>query len=220
MCYHRENIELEKYCIPDCFFHSWPSANILSFEEVKKQIIAASCLDPMYMKVGWVGNINSPKPDVIEHYTRPLLKSIGDSYPDLFDIIHVIPNNRVIDENTNGYMSLPELVENYQYLIDIGGNGWSGRLKFLLFSKRPLLIVERAYIDYFYNDLKPYVHYIPVKEDLSDLLQQTIWMIHNHDECIKMAERTFHYAIENFTLDKFIDRVFFAYNNIVAKNIL
>ena len=220
MCYHRENSELEKYCIPDCFFHSWPSANIPSFEEIKKEIITASNLEPMYMKVGWVGNIYSPKPDVIEHYTRPLLKSIGDSYPDIFDIVHFMPNNGIIDKNNSGYISIPELVEKYQYLIDIGGNGWSGRLKFLLFSKRPLLIVERVYIEYFYNDLKPYVHYIPVKEDLSDLLQQTLWMINNHDACKEMAERTFNYAMENFTIDKFIDRVFFGYNNILSKSVV
>ena len=220
ICYHRDTPELEKYCIPDCFFHSWPSANIPSFEEMKKQIITASNLEPMYMKVGWVGNIYSPKPDVIEHYTRPLLKSIGDIYPDIFDIIHLMPNNRIIDEKISGYISFPELVEKYQYLIDIGGNGWSGRLKFLLFSKRPLLLVDRAYIEYFYNDLKPYVHYIPVKEDLSDLLQQTIWMINNRDACIEMAKRTFNYAMENFTTDKFIDRVFYAYKNIVAKTIV
>jgi hypothetical protein len=188
-------------------------------QKIKTQILSASRLEPMYMKVGWVGNIYSPQPDVIEHYTRPLLKSIGDNYPDLFDIIHVMPNNTVIDKNSYGYMSIPELIEKYRYLIDIGGNGWSGRLKFLLFSKRPLLLVDRAYMEYFYNDLKPYVHYIPVKEDLSDLLQQTIWMIHNHDDCVEMAERTFNYAIENFTTDKFIDRVFFAYNNISSTNV-
>ena len=215
MCYHKDFPQLERYCIPDCFFHSWPSANISSFEEIKTQIIYASCLEPTLSKVGWVGNIYSPFSDVIEHYTRPLLKSYSENHPDLFDIFHVKPDKFILNENRPGYMSIPELVQKYKYLIDIGGNGWSGRLKFLLFSKRPLLIVDRKYVEYFYNDLKPYVHYIPVKEDLSDLVSQTYWMIENNDTCLKMAQHAFDFAIENFVLDKWFDRIYYAYNNIL-----
>uniref|UniRef100_A0A6C0DRL2 Glycosyl transferase CAP10 domain-containing protein n=1 Tax=viral metagenome TaxID=1070528 RepID=A0A6C0DRL2_9ZZZZ len=217
MCYNKNSPELEAFCIPDCFFHSWPSANIASFDGIKQQLIEASGMEPIIPKVGWVGNIYSPLSDVIEYTTRPLLKTIGDANPTLFDIIQVLPVDFVINENSNHYMSLPDLVRKYKYLIDIGGNGWSGRLKFLLFSKRPLLIVDRVYIEYFYNDLIPYVHYIPVKADLSDLIIQTHWMLANEDKCNEIANNAFNYAIENFTLDKFLDRVYYAYCNIVSK---
>ena len=107
------------------------------------------------------------KSKVIEHITRPLLKKIGDENPNLFDIVQVSS----VHDST--YISLPQLTK-YKYLIDIGGNGYSGRLKYLLYSNRPLLIVDRDSIEYFYNDLIPYIHYIPIKIDLSDLLEQVV----------------------------------------------
>jgi len=215
MCYNKNNPNLEKFCGPDCFFYNWPSANIFSFEDTKNQIILASEKEPTIDKVGWYGNINSPLFGVIEYHTRPLLKQIGDQNPDLFDIYHIPPNpnNGIINENIHNYMSLPDLMK-YKYLIDIGGNGWSGRLKWLLFSKRPLLLVDRNYIEYFYNDLIPYEHYIPVRMDLSDLIEQVEWMKDNYDDCLQIANNAFEYAVQNFTEEKFLERVYYVYKNI------
>ena len=215
MCYSKYLSVLEKYCGPDCFFISWPSANIKSFEETKNQIIEASMREPTIHKIGWYGNIYSPLRDVMEYKTRPLLKKIGDENPELFDIIHISPNRATggINECSPNYLSLPDLMR-YKYLIDIGGNGWSGRMKWLLFSKRPLLMVDRKYIEYFYNDLKPYVHYIPVKMDLSNLLEQAEWMRTHEEESQQIAENAYIYAMENFTIDKFVDRVYYVYKNI------
>lgn len=213
MCYNKNNPNLKKYCGPDCFFYNWPSASIYSFEDTKNQIILESNKEPTIEKVGWFGNIYSPLQDVIEYHTRPLLKKIGDVNPDLFDVFHISPKNGIIDNNIPNYSSLPELIK-YKYLIDIGGNGWSGRLKWLLFSKRPLLLVDRNYIEYFYNDLIPYKHYIPVKMDLSDLLEKVDWMKKNPEKSLEIANNAFEFAINNFTTDKLLERVYYVYNNV------
>jgi hypothetical protein len=216
MTYNKKYPEFEKYCGPDWTFISWPSASINSFEETKNEIINESNKKPTIDKIGWFGNINSPMPDVIEYKTRPLLKKIGDENSDIFDIIHIAPNGGnggIIDKNIQNYTSLPELIK-YKYLLDIGGNGYSGRLKYLLYSKRPLIYIERDYIEYFNNDLKPFVHYIPVKEDLSDLLEQVKWMKEHEEESLKIAENAYNYAIENFTEDKILARVYEVYKNI------
>jgi len=118
-----------------------------------------------------------------------------------------------INNNNPNYLSLPDLMK-YKYLIDIGGNGYSGRLKFLLFSKRPLLIVDRNYIEYFHDDLVPYLHYIPVKMDLSDLDEQVNWMISNPEKSLEIANNAFEYAMNNFNLDNLIDRVYHVYKNL------
>jgi hypothetical protein len=215
MCYNKTKPDLAKYCGPDCFFHSWPTANIRSFEETKNQIIVESAKPPCIDKIGWFGNIYSPLGDVIEHKTRPLLYKIGQDNREWFDVIHILPRNGYINETIPEYLTLPYLTK-YKYLIDIGGNGWSGRLKWLLFSKRPLLLVDRNYIEYFYNDLIPYKHYIPVKMDLSDLLEQAEWMRNNYDKSLEIAKNAFEYAMENFTEDKLIDRVYQVYQNINA----
>ena len=213
VCYNKHNKNLKKYCGPDFFFYNWPSANINSFEETKNQIILESRKKPTIDKVGWYGNIYSPLNNVIEYHTRPLLKKIGDENCELYDIKHVLPQNNVLNNNNLNYISLPELIK-YKYLIDIGGNGWSGRLKWLLFSKRPLLLVDRNYIDYFYEDLIPYTHYIPVNMDLSNLLEQTNWMINNYEKSLQIANNAFEFAINNFTTDKILEKIYEVYNTI------
>lgn len=211
MCYNKNNPNLEKYCGPDWVFYHWASANISSFEDTSKKIIIESIKEPTINKVGWYGNINSPLSDVVEYRTRPLLKQIGDLHSHLFDIVHIHPGG--INPNNKNYVSLPDLVK-YKYLLDIGGNGYSGRLKFLFFSKRPILLVDRDYIEYFNNELIPYTHYIPVKMDLSDLLGQVKWMDNNYEKSLEIANNAFEYATNNFTLDKILERVYYVYKNI------
>ena len=84
-------------------------------------------------------------------------------------------------------------------------------------SKRPLLLVDRKYIEYFNDDLQPFVHYIPVKEDLSDLLVMTKWIHDNHDLSKQIAINAQNYAIENFTEDNILDKIYEVYKNMIHK---
>lgn len=69
-------------------------------------------------------------------------------------------------------------MKDYSILLDIEGGGYSARLKYLLLSNKPLLIVNRPYKEFFFKNLQEYVHYIPVKRDLSDLIDKTKWILH------------------------------------------
>jgi len=100
MCYNKNIPHLKQYCGPDWVFFWWPSANIHSYEDTKNQIILKSNTLPTIKKVGWFGNLHSPLQDVIESFTRPLLKKIGDENPDMFDIVHICPVNCIIDNRT------------------------------------------------------------------------------------------------------------------------
>lgn len=214
MTYDKRKPELKKYCGPDWTFYMWPCSDVELFEKTKNELIEYGNIPPTINRIGWYGNIYSPLPNVVEYKTRPLLKEIGDKRPDIFHIIHVEPT-RNIKKNKN-YISMKEMTK-YKYLIDIGGNGYSGRLKYLMFMKRPILLVDRYYVEYFQDDLKPYVHYIPVKMDLSDLFIQVRWMINNQEECKKIAINAFEYANQHFTEDKLIQRVYEVYENIKSE---
>jgi hypothetical protein len=204
-CYDKSsNPELKKFVGPDWTFVSWPSAGIDSFEETTKQIIHEGSKEPLIDKVGWYGNIHSPLSDVPEHRTRPLLKELGEQNPDMCDIIH-IDGHRI--RTHEEYMSLPDLVKTYKYLVDIGGNGYSGRLSYMLFSNRPLLLVDRDYVQYFYEDIEPYVHYVPVKRDLSDFIEKVQWMRNNQETCKEIARNAQQYALENFTYKKILEKI-------------
>ncbi len=213
MCYHKDHPHFKASCGPDWTFHNWPSANIPSFQETVAKIMVEAMKPPTMDKVGWFGNIYSPSCGSVEAQTRPLLKKIGNDYPDDFDIVHIHPNRGQINESISTYVSLPDLVK-YKYLIDIGGNGYSGRLKYLLFSKRPLLLVDRHYVEYFHEDLVPYQHYIPVNMDLSNLLEQVEWMKANPIQARDMALHAYEYALTHFTMTKVVDRVYQVYNHL------
>jgi hypothetical protein len=65
------------------------------------------------------------------------------------------------------------IADNFKYLLYLDGNhvAWR-RPQEIMNSNSVLLMQESASrIDIFYNLLVPYKHYVPVKNDLSDLLQ-------------------------------------------------
>ena len=46
--------------------------------------------------------------------------------------------------------------------------------------------IEPKYFDYFFSDLKPWTHYIPVQNDLSDLHENVAWALDkNNEEAVK-----------------------------------
>ncbi|TFJ81628.1 hypothetical protein NSK_006879 [Nannochloropsis salina CCMP1776] len=57
----------------------------------------------------------------------------------------------------------------YQVLIDVDGNSWSSRLATLLSINSAVIKQETQYVEFFRPLLQPYKHYLPVKDDLSDL---------------------------------------------------
>lgn len=210
MCYPVGNVYFKDFVGPDWTFVNWASANIRSFRFSSNLIAAKSFLPPSSNKVFWAGNIKSPLSDVIESKTRPMLLSIGNDNAQDFDIRHIAPKNGKIPKEDQKYLSI-EQITRYKYLLDIGGNGYSGRLKYLMFSKRPILIVHRNYVEYFYEDLIPFEHFIPVKQDLSDLIEMTQWLKSHDKESQKIALNMFNYASKNFTNSKLLDRINFVY---------
>jgi hypothetical protein len=218
MCYHKNFPEYADFCGPDKNFGGWMTIGVSSFEKARDNICAAAATHaPTINKVGWLGNFYSADETVPEHYTRPILKEYGDKYPEIFDFVHIFPQGSLIHAGIPGYKSLADLTQ-YKYLIDIGGNGWSGRLKWLLFTRRTLFVVDRNYIDYFFNDLKPFVHYIPVKMDLTDLLKQFMWAVNNPERAAEIAENARQFADANFTEEKINARILFVYNNLLRYN--
>ncbi|KAF8517358.1 hypothetical protein BU17DRAFT_76415 [Hysterangium stoloniferum] len=56
----------------------------------------------------------------------------------------------------------------YKYIMDIDGNGWSARFKRLMSSKS-LIFKSTMFPEWYTERIMPWVHYIPVQINLSDL---------------------------------------------------
>lgn len=59
--------------------------------------------------------------------------------------------------------------QNYKAIVDVDGHSWSSRFAELLCYSSVVLKVSPDFVDYFYSELQPWIHYIPVSHDLSNL---------------------------------------------------
>lgn len=69
----------------------------------------------------------------------------------------------------------------YKYLLDVDGNSSTySRCRWILASNSVLLKVSSDFTQWYYKLLAPYENYIPVRQDLSDLLEIFDWLT-QHD---------------------------------------
>ena len=78
----------------------------------------------------------------------------------------------------------------YRYQIDVDGlySSW-GSTFMKLASKSLLLKVESDSRQWYYHKLKPWLHYVPVEEDVSDLREKIDWVFAHEQHCKEIAER-------------------------------
>ena len=46
---------------------------------------------------------------------------------------------------------------------------------------------DSEYYEYFYHQLEPWVHYIPLKRDISDVVEKVEWAVQNDDKVRNMV---------------------------------
>ena len=183
--------------IPDFNFRHWPETRMMDYTQTMSEIDAAGQNPPTVQKVGWIGNVHT-------NPRRKVLHEIGRMNSDKLDIFSMEWCG------THKYISPANLVATYAFLLDIEGNGYSGRTKYFLWSHRPLLLVDRPHKEYFYEHMRPWQHYIPVQRDLSDLMDRVAWAIRNPAAAKKIADQAYEFAKEHLTREaawKQFDRV-------------
>ena len=78
----------------------------------------------------------------------------------------------------------------YRYQIDIDGNtnAWGALFQKLLMGCLVFKVQSpHQFTQWYYTRLEPYVHYIPIKADLSDLLEKVIWARANTEDARRIA---------------------------------
>ena len=75
----------------------------------------------------------------------------------------------------------------FKYTLDIRGYGWTDRVKILLQLGRPMFLVDRPFREWYFDKLVPMRDYIPIKEDLSDLLEKYDFLESHSEEYAKIV---------------------------------
>ncbi|XP_015600505.1 KDEL motif-containing protein 1 [Cephus cinctus] len=85
----------------------------------------------------------------------------------------------------------------YKYQLNIDGTVAAYRFPFLLAGDSLVFKQDSKYYEYFYKDLRPYEHYVPVKRDLSDLVEKILWAKKHDQEAYKISRTGRQYARKN-----------------------
>jgi len=84
----------------------------------------------------------------------------------------------------------PEEQSKYKYVVNIEGHSAAYRLSLELSMGCVILLVDCKYKLWYFDKLVEYVHYVPVKGDLSDLIEKIEWCRNNDDKCKEIAHNS------------------------------
>lgn len=160
--------------VPDFLFDGWPEVGIPDYEAACEQIAVAGMLPAARPLCGWIGNAD----------TSPLRASL----------LALAGRSRLLEAWHTPWppygserLTLPEQVSRWGMLLDIEGNGWSARLKLLLHSGRPVLVVDRPWREFWFPEFRAWEHFVPVRRDLSDLLERVSWVLEHPGEAERIG---------------------------------
>lgn len=177
--------------IPCHVFHQWKEVGIDDYDALCDEMLNRGSSPPKDQRLFWIGNANT-------HPTRKLLLEIAKTNPDIQAIDSGIWHGSTgeMKQPANAFISLPDHC-NYKHLIDLQGFGYSGRAKILFHSNRPVFYQDRPWHEYWFFQMAPFVHYIPIKEDLSDLIEKIEWAKQHPKECNTIASNALQFAKTN-----------------------
>jgi hypothetical protein len=91
----------------------------------------------------------------------------------------------------------------YKMILDMDGwsSTWSATV-WKMYSGSVLLKTKSKWKQWYYHKLEPWVHYVPVKDDFSDLNDKIEWCLHNERECIKITENAKRFVDKHLTWDQ------------------
>ena len=145
-------------CCRDFVFHHWRPA-IEDYEQTRIWLRSFDG-EPRNDVLGWRGAFTHPSRWVfVSQCNEPFFDC------SFIEWSKTEPNN----QTPPNFLSFEDQIRNWRFIIDIEGAGYSGRLKLLLSSPRVVVVQKRPFEEFFFPELTPWVHYVPVERDFSDL---------------------------------------------------
>ena len=183
--------------LPTCAYSDFLGVNFNNLTKYKREY--AKHNKGLQQKVGWRGSLNCDQ--------RRSLVKLSQKYPDLIDAKHWIkhqsPEKDISPEFTySEYVTFEDQVKDFDYLIEVGAGGFSGRVPHLIQTNRIIFSTDHPVWSYAEHQLIPDKHYIKIKKDLSDLVEKINDVNNNlykfesvRNEMYKLSES--HFTIEN-----------------------
>lgn len=171
--------------IPDWAFERWDDANVPRFHSDFYPNYKPVNFKDKYDYLFWIGSID-------KHVNRfKMYEQFGNREHDGYKVYQ------------NGDIPFTSIEDHgkYKYLIDVEGRGYSDRLKFLFMLNSVIFVCDRPYTEYWHDLFEPWVHYVPVNRDFSNLEQNYTIMRNDQLRSEKMARECRERALEVFSED-------------------
>ena len=130
--------------------------------------------------------------------------------------ISLYNNNKINNMNySDTFTSIPEQLK-YKYILDIDGhtNTWDGTV-WKLYSGSVLLKVKGVWKQWYYDNMKEWVHYVPINNDFSDINEKIEWCINNDEKCKIISENARKFVKENLQFNKVTSNLCKQMNNLL-----
>jgi len=156
-------------------------------------------------------------------FSRVMLSELSLKFPSHIDakitrFVDGWENLPNLEHLHGGFISYDEQLKyKYQMLIDgytcsYSNSGWKWFSNSLVFKE------DSDNIQWYYSALKPYEHFIPVKEGLEDLVEKITWAQEHDTEAKEIAARAREFALNNITKDKDLVYIYHLLLNYSALN--
>jgi hypothetical protein len=186
--------------VPDWCFDAWPEAGVQQggFDAACAALTEAGSKDAPDGRLCWTGTAH-------HHPSRMNLMQLAAQHPTRFACENVADRRLSAKSGVSvapsdpQFRTLAEQVGRYRYLLDVQGKGYSSRLKLLLHSGRAVFVVRSPWSEYYYAQLSPWVHYIPVRENLTDLVDRLDWADNHSEEVATIAATAQAFARSHLT---------------------
>ena len=209
------SLEQNKLLIPDAFIveKHWELL-IDKINKARNQYIWETKINKIFWRGGAHGaDVKNIKYN-IENYSklpRLTLVMLSKLYPSMIDAKFSPFGEFSADESGDQLRNIIATLERepsvrtdevehikYKYLISVDGNtcAWK-RVPWIMLSNSVLLKQESSNIEWFYPALKPYIHYVPIKNDLSDIFDKLNWLKQNDKEAQLISKNAHNFVLNN-----------------------
>jgi len=105
------------------------------------------------------------------------------------------------------FTSITEQIK-FKYILDIDGytNTWDANV-WKLYSGSLLLKVKSTWKQWYYDELKEWVHYVPIENDFSNLNEMIEWCEQNENKCLEIIKNAKRFVIKYFEINFVNNRI-------------
>jgi hypothetical protein len=120
----------------------------------------------------------------------------------------IVQNVKIDNKYNKPGIGIKQQLE-YKYIMSVEGNDVASGLKWQLYSNSVVFMRKPKIVSWAMEDkLEPYVHYIPIKDNFSDVIEQIQWADDNSNKCLDIIKNANKF-IEQFLNKKNEDLIHF-----------